>query len=147
VSAGLRALAAKAVPGGWGAFGQPGGDPWLVINRGGGLSIMVTGLDVPDPEPTARFIAACDPQTILALLDERDAAIRRTESLLDIFDRATTSNNDSTPLYDYLGDDARATVDAARTIVALRAFQESGRHWRANCSAWNRWTTATAPKP
>lgn len=72
---GLRALAEKATPGPW----QPSGDS-IEVHRGGTLFVAYRGNGTYDD---AAFIAAANPTTVLALLDENER-MRAAVSVMSI---------------------------------------------------------------
>ena len=74
----LRDLALAATPGPWGSFYKQKYGEWHVSVPIGGSSmrwaLFDDGCRTERPQQDAEFIAAANPQTILALLDALDAA-------------------------------------------------------------------------
>lgn len=129
----LRELAADATPGPWRET-----QPDLEIFQRDGRRVFVAEADVPDD---AAFIAACDPQTVLGLLDllagqaeqierasldvaklstanaeledERDAVVRQRDNLRDALQQA---ERDLLAIYN-------AGFDSSRREIANRAIE------------------------
>lgn len=83
----LRSLAEKATPGPWSLdYDHRDGGAHQIIYQYQGrtltLAFMSTSSDDDDDssDHDAAFVAACDPQTILALLDALSAAVTREEA-------------------------------------------------------------------
>lgn len=74
----LRELADKATPGPW-VDRHPPGDSWISADVSGLTYIVAKGLDDPD----ARYIAACSPEVIKALVAVAEAASRQMEESPD----------------------------------------------------------------
>jgi hypothetical protein len=79
----LRRLAEQATPGPWTARGEAPRDVLTVWEEGERGRLIVCEHAGPDAE----FIAACDPQTIIALLDERDRLKGAIEYALPFMER------------------------------------------------------------
>jgi hypothetical protein len=81
----LRRFAEQATPGPWEAAGLNEAD-----------DTVITADDDPvchaHPDDT-RFIAACDPQTVLAILDERDRLRAALVEILDEFDASDEAHD------------------------------------------------------
>jgi hypothetical protein len=97
----LRELALKATPGPWQAtcWEEP---QWAV---GPGKYQFVAVTSQANDEANATYIAACDPQTILALIEENDEAAKLLQSFAPLCD-------DDSPV---------------RKWLARRSHQEAGR--------------------
>jgi hypothetical protein len=99
-----------------------------------------------DANPTAR--------TALARYLAPEEGLQKTATeALDVFDRATMPGDDSTPLYDYLADDARAVVDRLRAALsdspgtATPVDADPERHDPAVCPAFDGCNDATPDTP
>ena len=86
----LREKAEQATPGPWfeDLDWRDDGADQVVYQKDGQmqtLCFLATGRSEDEIDGDARFIAACDPQTVLALLDALDAAERERDALkLDV---------------------------------------------------------------
>jgi hypothetical protein len=124
----LAALRRAATDGPWGAFGQPAGEAWLVINHGGGLSVMVTGRDTPTPEYDATYIAAAgnisadEWEALAALVEAARALVDGLGWWTDGSDERVTWPVDA----DGCGD-AEGDGDAVALRAALAKLDEVGR--------------------
>ena len=82
----LRSLAEKVTPGPWhNEFGGLHDGPWVGAEGSTPTSLLFVAetANHPDGLNDAAFIGACDPQTVLSLLDELG---RTTKELDDLYD-------------------------------------------------------------
>jgi hypothetical protein len=82
----LRRLAESATPGPWTALGTGvrGGDHWYIVADDEAIAYVSAndGSDEAERQPRAEFIAAANPSTVLALLDEIAALQARIDDAL-----------------------------------------------------------------
>ncbi|EED0144851.1 ead/Ea22-like family protein [Escherichia coli] len=75
----LRMAAENATPGEWCADDYYG----VIADAGLNANYYIASCSGPDNRANKRFIAAADPATVLALLDEREAQSKRIAELTD----------------------------------------------------------------